>query len=163
MHVPPSPASTLAAADGAAAVGAASRRDGTSAAGFVLLQACLWPPCFQCTFWHAAEQYTVLWHRAQRCNPVLAHPSLAHLGLFPRWAMRGEQGRRMEGCMACGERPTCIPRWCMVVTRECCAAHLPSYSHNLGASKCQHAQAQQSDDWRRARTRERSIGRGVWL
>ena len=76
-------------------------------------QACLWPPCFQCTFWHAAEQYAVLWHRAQRCNPGLAHPSLAHGGsesiqLFQQIARRCAQARQamvvvtrvraVEGC-----------------------------------------------------------------
>jgi hypothetical protein len=53
----------------------------------------------------------VLWHRAQRCNPGLAHPSLAHVGLESytivsadcttvqgkRWWWRRGRGR-WEGC-----------------------------------------------------------------
>jgi hypothetical protein len=42
---------------------------------------CLWPPCFQWTFWHAAEQYFTPLHLAHRCNPGSVHPSLAHLSM----------------------------------------------------------------------------------
>jgi hypothetical protein len=72
-----------AAATGFAAPDATFRpRSGcrVTAATGLLEQACLWPPCFQWTFWHAAEQYFTPLHLAHRCNPGASHPSLAHLG-----------------------------------------------------------------------------------
>jgi hypothetical protein len=80
-HDPPPPTAVLAAMIAAAQAGLAS------AAGF--LHSCLWPPCFQWTFWHAAEQYITPLHLAQRCNPCLVHPPLAHLG-----ASRGTSSAR---------------------------------------------------------------------
>jgi hypothetical protein len=52
----------------------------------------------------------VLWHRAQRCNPGLAHPSLAHVGLesynqcFRRLhggAIGASDGGSGEGALRC--------------------------------------------------------------
>jgi hypothetical protein len=72
MHEPSHDPPPLTAALAAVPAGLAS------AAGF--LHSCLWPPCFQWTFWHAAEQYITPLHPPQRCNPSLVHPPLAHLG-----------------------------------------------------------------------------------
>jgi hypothetical protein len=41
---------------------------------------CLWPPRFQWTFWHAAEQYFTPLHLAQRRSPGSKHSPFAHLG-----------------------------------------------------------------------------------
>jgi hypothetical protein len=79
MHVPTSP--VLADRVAAAAAAGDGIPEQASAAG---MHSCLWPPCFQWTFWHAAEQYLTTLHLAQRCSPGLAHPSLAHLvGVAP--------------------------------------------------------------------------------
>ena len=81
MHEPSHAPLPPTAAPEHAVVAAAAADDGDGvAAEWAGLQACLWPPCFQWTFWHAAEQYITLLHRAHRCKPLLAHPPLPHSG-----------------------------------------------------------------------------------
>jgi hypothetical protein len=71
MHAP---------ASGPPAEPAPANAVGTAALIAARKHSCLWPPCFQCTFWHAAEQYFTPLHLEHRCNPGLTHPTLAHLG-----------------------------------------------------------------------------------
>jgi hypothetical protein len=75
MHAPTSGSAVAPPAHAAAAAGVAAP-DACRATSS--LHCSLWPPCFQWTFWHAAEQYTTPLHPAHRCTPGLEHPSLAH-------------------------------------------------------------------------------------
>jgi hypothetical protein len=84
MHAPasdPPPVALPCTAIRAAALQPAVECRVTSA--FIHVHSCLWPPCFQCTLWHAAEQYVALMHREQRCNPGLLHSVLTQFGLSP--------------------------------------------------------------------------------